>query len=136
EFAVHLIEEVADAARQTDKGIVWTDEPAIFFDSGIILFLIHAAEKYDRKDWLKLALDAGEKVLYDGELHDRKMTLPTSSAAYYGIPADSVMPNHFYGTAGVAYAHVALYAANSDDRYLSAAVKSAKYIQSIATVEN
>ena len=38
EFAVQLIEEVADAARQTEKGIVWTDEPAIFFDSGIILF--------------------------------------------------------------------------------------------------
>ncbi|HJG32619.1 MAG TPA: hypothetical protein K8V97_02755 [Jeotgalicoccus aerolatus] len=136
EFAVHLIEEVADAARQTDKGIVWTDEPAIFFDSGIILFLIHAAEKYDRKDWLKLALDAGEKVLNDGQEHDGKMTWPTISPAYFGIPEDSVMPNYFYGTAGVAYALAALYAENKDDRYLSAAVKGAKYIQSIATVEN
>lgn len=135
EFTIQLIEEVADAARQTDKGMVWTNEPAIFFDSGIILFLINAAEKYGRDDWRNLALSAGEKILNDGQEHEGQMTWPTISPTYFGIPEDSVMPNYFYGTAGVAYAMAALYEKNKDERYLAAAKKGAKYIQSIATVE-
>ncbi len=135
EFAVQLIEETAEAARETDAGIVWTSEPAIFFDSGIILFLIDAAEKYGRDDWFELALRAAEKILNDGREQDGQMTWPTISPAYFGIPEDSVMPNYFYGTAGVSYALAALYEKNSDKRYLDAAVKGAKYIQSIATVD-
>lgn len=135
EFAVQLIEETAEAARETDAGIVWTGEPAIFFDSGIILFLIDAAEKYGRTDWFELALSAGEKILNEGREDNGLMTWPTISPAHFGIPEDSVMPNYFYGTAGVSYALACLYEKNRDERYLKAAVKGAKYIQSIATVE-
>lgn len=135
-FAVKLIEEVAAARRETDEGIVWTGEPGIFFDSGIILFLINAAEKYDRKDWYELAMTAGEKILNEGREHDKNMmTWPTISPAYFGIPEDSIMPNYFYGTAGVAYAMAVLYEENKDERYLKAAEKGAEYIQSIATIE-
>ncbi len=70
EFAIQLIEEVANAARQTDK-------PAIFFDSGIILFLIKAAEKYNRNDWHELALKAGGKILNERQEKDGQMTWPT-----------------------------------------------------------
>lgn len=135
EFAIQLIEETAGAARQTDKGIVWTNEPAIFFDAGIILFLIKAAEKYKRKDWRELALKAGEKILNDGQEKNGQMTWPTISPAYFGIPEDSIMPNYFYGPAGVAYAMAFLYEENKDKRYLAAAEKGAKYMQTIATVE-
>lgn len=136
EFAVKLIEEVAEAARETDEGIVWTGEPAVFFDSGNILFLINAAEKYERKDWYELAMTAGEKILQEGQEDDENMmTWPTISPTYFGIPEDSIMPNYFYGTAGVAYVMAVLYEQNKDERYLKAAKKGAKYIQSIATVE-
>lgn len=136
DFSIQLTDQLVDAAIETNEGVVWTGEPAVFFDSGIIMFLMDASKKHNRQDWFELAVKAGEKILKQGKADTNgDISWPHISPSYFGLPEDSTLPNYFYGTAGIAYTMGVIYEENRDERFLEAAIKGANFIKAIATVE-
>ncbi|MGK9184770.1 hypothetical protein KXS12_21255 [Priestia filamentosa] len=136
DFSIRLIDQLVNSAIETKEGVLWTGEPGVIFDSGIILFLIYASKKYNRKDWYELAVRASEKVLKQGQASSCSgMSWPNISATHFGLPEDSIIPNYFYGTSGIAYTMAVLYEESQNEKFLEGAKEGANYIKSISTIE-
>ncbi len=133
-FAYQLIEETVNAAETTSNGLQWTGDTGVFFDSGIILFLIYAAQAYDKKEWLTVAEKAGEQLFQQANfLDEHRVKWPNVSATIFGLEHGDEVPNFFYGTSGVSFTLAKLYEATNNEQFLNMAIKGANYIESIAT---
>ncbi len=138
EAALAITKEISQAAKPASKGITWTGSPAVGFgDSGIILYLLHAADRLNDESYRHLAAEAGEHLLSVAKED------PRGGLRWYGFtnpeqfkfPRDSYFPNFEIGTAGTAYTLARLYEANKDKRFIDAAEGGALHLRNIATVK-
>ncbi|WP_121614317.1 lanthionine synthetase LanC family protein [Mesobacillus foraminis] len=136
DFATNIINETINAAIETESGPKWTGDTGVFFDSGIVLFLLYAAKEYKKAEWLEFAVRAGDRILKQGvAIHNSGTKWPNVNPAVLGLPEGSEIPNFFYGTSGVAYTMARLFEESNKGQFLEAALEGAKYIRSIATVK-
>ncbi|WP_342884814.1 lanthionine synthetase LanC family protein [Staphylococcus gallinarum] len=133
-FAYQLIEDTINAARPSSKGLQWTGDTGVFFDSGIILFLIYAAQTYENEKWLDIAEQAGNQIMNKAiVLDEHRVKWPNVSATIFGLEHGDEMPNFFYSTtSGVSFTLAKLYEATKEQKFLETAIKGASYIESIA----
>jgi hypothetical protein len=135
--AVAIADDVAEAARATDDGVIWSGIPTVGLgDGGIILFLLWAAREFDRPAYREIAVRAGEHILAHGQSDPRGgLRWDGPSLERFGVPAGAAMPNFELGTAGVAYVMARLYEETRDARFLAAARGGADHVRALATVK-
>lgn len=114
-------------AEETMEGIRWSETTDIISGSaGIGLFLLYAGEALKETRPKELAIEAGHQL----------MAVSQSEASGLKWSMDSeyprLMPNFSHGTAGVAYFLATLYGETNRKVFLDAAVKGARYLQSVA----
>lgn len=136
DFASSLIEETIGAAIETEHGPKWSGDVGVIFDSGIVLFLLYAANEFKKAEWLEFAVRAGKRILKKGVSVENGTKWPNAHPAVLGLPEGSEVPNFFYGTSGVAYTMARLFEESKDESFLDAAKEGAEYIRSIATVQS
>ena len=135
-FSISLVQEIAATAIINNETVHWTDDPGVVFDSGLILFLLKMEKIYDRPEWRTLAIKAGNHILNKAiRVDENKLRWPHVSPENFGLPVDSIIPNFFYGTSGVAFTLATLYEETGNKEYLEASILGANYIQSIATIK-
>lgn len=125
-----IIRHYLDTAEETDKGVCWTDNSPIFFDGGILLFLIDSINTYgDSGGELKTVVKKGaDHILSHGQWHeDGGLELD-----HHHVDFKHKEPNFEFGTAGIGYLFAKVYEVLQDVRYLEAAKAAARYIKSIA----
>lgn len=135
DFAFSIITDTFNAAIETENGPQWSGDVGVIFDSGIVLFLLHASKTFDKPEWHTLAVRAGERILKEGLTVDHGMKWLNANPYTLGLPEGSEIPNLLYGTSGVAYTMGRLYEETGEKQFLDAAVKGADYIRSIAMVK-
>ena len=137
DFAVSLTDEIVKSVSENNGEFYWTNDPGVVFDSGLILFLLQMAKTYSRPDWRALAIKVGYSILNKAiRVNHFQQRWPHVSPSSFGIPEDSIIPNFFYGTSGVAFTLATLYEESNETPFLEAAVEGANYIQAIATLED
>lgn len=108
--------------------LAWTDNAVVFFDSGILLYLIDSYRKLGRTDLLPVIRKGADYILHNGISHpDGGLEID-----YGHIDFKHKEPNFEFGTAGAGYAFLKCYELTQDKRYLEAAKRSAIYLKSIA----
>ena len=135
DFACSIVDKIIDSRVETDEGPMWSGELGVFLDSGVILFLLYAAKKYNRNDWRSVAFLAGERVLKQGKVDAfGGMSWPSITPKHLGYPDGISLPNYSYGTSGIAFTLATLYEESKDNQFLEGAKEGAKYIRAIAKV--
>lgn len=115
---------------KTGKGIEWSDTRDIISGSaGTGLFLLYAARELKDSQARELAILAGDRLI--------ELARPEDVSLQWAMDSKfpRLMPNFSHGTAGIAYFLATLYKDTGHRRFLDAAIKGAKYLQSIANTE-
>ncbi|HUX08947.1 MAG TPA: lanthionine synthetase LanC family protein [Acidobacteriota bacterium] len=97
--------------------------------AGTGLFLLYAARELGDEAATATAAAAGRRLIEVG--------IPAAGGLKWMMHSDypRLMPNFSHGTAGVAYFLARLHEETGEQEFLEAALKGAKYLQSIAHVE-
>jgi lantibiotic modifying enzyme len=98
--------------------------------AGIVLALLYLHDALGHQEALDAATRAGHRLLQQAV--PKEIGLTWEMWKGYGRE----MPNFSHGTAGVSYALATLYNKTGDHSFLDAAVQGARYLQSIATIED
>jgi lantibiotic modifying enzyme len=136
--ALAITTEIVQAAKPADRGITWTNSPALGFgDSGIALYLLYAADLLADESYLQLAAEAGEHLLSAAQEDPRGglRWFGFTNPEQFKLPKDTYFPNFEIGTAGTAYTLARLYQVTKNQRFLEAAEAGALHLRSIATVK-
>ncbi|TWH87114.1 lanthionine synthetase-like protein [Novosphingobium taihuense] len=120
---------VAAADHNNTKG-TWTPFAGYIADSSTILFLLHAARILNRKDYLRTAEMAGDRLI-------SLASQETDGTLAWKGPQNPVFPNLYYpgfelGTAGIAYTLASIHEESGDPRYLDAAKRGAQHLMNLA----
>lgn len=135
-YAEGIIEDMIEAAVKTDQGLIWTGEAGIFTDSGIILFLLYAAEQYKKPEWKELAISAGKRLLTIGEKDPLGgMRFKGLNGSLRGGTDQTFYPNFEMGSAGITYTLARLFEETRNGEFLQAAEEGAAFIRGIARKE-
>jgi lantibiotic modifying enzyme len=115
-------------AKIDATGAEWSDSNDIISGmAGTGLFLLFAGRKWKNPALLKLAAQAGQRVLAAGEpAEGGLMWFPSASFRRN-------YPNFSHGTAGVGYFLATLYQETRDRTFLDGALKGARYLDAVAT---
>jgi len=128
--ARRCVELLTKRARHAGKGVEWNDVTDIISGTaGIGLFLLYAARELEDKSALRLASQAGERLLEQARPWGGGLKWEMSSRS------ERLMPNFSHGTAGVAYFLASLYLEGKMQPFLDAALAGAKYLQGVAQTE-
>jgi lantibiotic modifying enzyme len=117
-------------ARKTGAGVEWNETTDIISGSaGIGLFLLYAAREMRAADLVKLAAEAGNRLieLSKGEHGGVKWAMTPAFRR--------LMPNFSHGTAGVAYFLATLYLETKEKAFLDHALAGARYLKAVARTE-
>lgn len=139
--AAHKATQVLIAdAEAAETGIKWSGYTAILADSGILLYLLYAADYFQEYSIKQTVKQVGDYFLsaaipvdedkirfepFDTELVTSVFGLKPN-AGY-----EHEFPNFEYGTAGTAFILAKVYEWGQDERYLQAAIKAANYVRSL-----
>jgi lantibiotic modifying enzyme len=119
---------ITAAARDTGAGVEWNDSTDIISGSaGIGLYLMWLSSRYADVGSRQLAVRAGRRLL-EREYRTGDRSLWMMSPGF-----TRNMPNFSHGTAGVAYFLATLAGEMNDKAFLDAALRGARYLQSVAT---
>ncbi len=125
-----IIKYYLGAAKKTKEGIFWSDNSPVFFDGGILLFLMDSFHTYKNiENELKNIIIKGmEYILFHGEWHeDGGLELD-----YHHVDFKHKEPNFEFGTAGIGYLFAKSYEISGDVKFLEAAKAAVVYLKSIA----
>lgn len=117
-------------ALNTGKGVEWDSVTDIIAGSaGIGLFLLYAADELNDLSLLRLAMQAGDRLLEKAQ--------EEAGGLKWAMSPDfpRLMPNFSHGTAGVAYFLAELFRKTQRKEYLEAALAGAQYLRAIAKTE-
>ena len=127
--AIHkALGTIVASARDAGAGVEWNDSTDIISGSaGTGLYLLRASTTLGDTVARDVAIRAGRRLVErEFRSGDRSFWMASSS-----FPRN--MPNFSHGTAGVAYFLATLAAQTRDRSFVDAAVRGARYLQSIAT---
>lgn len=121
---------------RTEEGIYWTGNSPVFFDSGIILFLIDAYQTntavsgniQDQAEWVELIRKGTDYILAHAIEHDGGAI----EIDHLNVSFKHREPNFEFGTAGAGYLFTKVYEVTGDEKYLDAARGTVNYLKSIA----
>ena len=120
--------DIVASAREQGTGVDWNDTTDIVSGSaGIGLYLLHATRARKDARARALAIRVGRRLLEREYRHGDTgfwMMMPSFTRN---------MPNFSHGTGGVAYFLAALAGETGDREFRDAAIRGARYLQSIAT---
>ncbi|HET9628408.1 MAG TPA: lanthionine synthetase LanC family protein [Novosphingobium sp.] len=125
-----IADRIASAANPANPKGTWTEFAGYIGDSSTLLFLTHAARILNNKRYLRLATQAGDRLLAlstkesDGSLAWRGPQNPSMPHLYY--------PGFEMGTAGVAFTLASLAEATGQARFLDGARRGAAHLMSLA----
>lgn len=130
--AFKVVEYYKNTLTETEEGIYWSGNSPIFFDAGIILFLIDSYETYGDSmspvKCLELIIKGTDYILAHAIEH-----------AGGAIEIDNLKvefkhkePNFEFGTAGDGYLFTKVYELTCDEKYIDAAKGTVNYLKSIA----
>lgn len=126
--------EILDHYRKTmtidlDE-IYWTDNSPIFFDGGIILYLIDCYHTYEelREKLLSVIIKAADHILNHAITHENGGL----EIDHHHVDFKHKEPNFEFGTAGAGYLFTKVYELTNEPKYLDAADKTTIYLKSIA----
>lgn len=128
--ATEILEYHLSHAKEIPGGdfLAWTDNAVVFFDSGILLYLIDSYKSLGRTDLLPIICKAADYILHNGISHsDGGLEID-----YGHIEFKHKEPNFEFGTAGAGYTLLKCYELTKDEKYLEAAKRTAVYLESIA----
>lgn len=119
-------------AVKNAHGIYWSDNFPIFFDGGIVLFLIDTYETYKDNSLIALIEAAADYIIHCGTAHkDGGLELD-----HLQVDFKHKEPNFEFGTAGAGYLFTKVFALTGKDKYLEAAKQTAVYLKSIAVLQS
>ena len=138
-----VINYYKNTLTETDEGIYWSGNSPVFFDSGIILFLIDSYDTYGG------AVSEDETVHSGSAETDKYVDMIIKGTEYIlshaieheggAIEIDNLNvefkhrePNFEFGTAGAGYLFTKVYELTGDGKYLDAAKGTVNYLKSIA----
>lgn len=131
EGAVTCIQKLADHATRAGEGVEWNDSTDVVSGSaGVGFFLLWAYERIPHPESLRLALEAGRRLVQLGE------DAPGGTRWTMNPTFPRYMPNFSHGTAGVA-AYLAALSGFVDERdFLDAAESGASHLVRIANTDD
>ena len=119
---------IVAGGRDVGAGVEWNDSTDIISGSaGTGLYLLRASRTFGSVDALKAAILAGRRLI-EREFRNGDTSFWMASSSF---PRN--MPNFSHGTAGVAYFLATLGEETREKSFVDAAVRGARYLQSIAT---
>ena len=121
---------------RTEEGIYWTGNSPVFFDGGIILFLIDAYQTntavsgniQDQAECVELIRKGTDYILSHAIGHDGGAI----EIDHLNVSFKHREPNFEFGTAGAGYLFTKVYEVTGDEKYLDAAKGTVNYLKSIA----
>src|SRR6476659_812287 len=120
--------DIVAGARDAGAGVEWNDSTDIISGSaGTGLYLLRASTTLRDTAARDVAIRAGRRLV-EREFRSGDMSFWMASSSF---PRN--MPNFSHGTAGVAYFLATLASETRDRSFADAAIRGAKYLQSIAT---
>ncbi len=132
--AKKIVDYYLNSAQKADAGIYWSNNSTVFFDGGILLFLIDWLQTYREESICleKIIIKGAEYILSRGQWYENG-----------GLEIDNIQvdfkhkePNFEFGTAGIGYLFVKVYEISGDDRFLKAAKATTIYLKSIAVKQD
>jgi lantibiotic modifying enzyme len=114
-------------AVTAEGGVEWNDITDVVSGSaGIGLFLLEVARAHHQDHLMRLAAQAGDRLLLRSvpEAGGRKWPMDSKFPRW--------MPNFSHGTAGVGYFLATLFIVTSESKYLQGALDAANYLQAAA----
>ncbi len=130
--AFKVIDYYKNTATETDQGIYWTGNSPIFFDGGILLFLIDCYNTYALENIQKQCKDLiikGTNYLLSNAITYKNGAIEINQIQ---ISFKQKEPNFEFGSAGAGYLFTKVYELTNDLKYLDAAKGCAKYLKQIA----
>jgi lantibiotic modifying enzyme len=119
---------IVASARPAGAGVEWNDSTDIISGSaGTGLYLLRASKTFGDAAARETAIRAGRRLV-EREFRNGDASFWMASSSF---PRN--MPNFSHGTAGVAYFLASLGAETREKSFIDAAVRGARYLQSIAT---
>lgn len=130
-----IFAENVATAKPVEQGVIWTGRAEIDQDAGAAIFLAQAAQWFDHPEWLKTAEQAGDAILAtEVKINDHQSRYP-GYRELLDIEVEGrkqILPGFSHGVSGAAFALLKLYEATQQERFLTAAKRSAAFIESIA----
>lgn len=133
EYVMKVADDILAVAKNSEKGISWSEQSDLCGDGGFVTTLISAWKLSGDNRYLNAAKSFGDYLLSRGADAPR-------GGRYWNIvdltiidfPKDVFWVNMAHGTSGVGWIFTILYNATGEDRYLKAAKDAAEYIKGIA----
>lgn len=142
--ALKIIEYYKNTLTETEEGIFWSDNSPIFFDGGIILFLIDSFITYkdeisvnktskkenelSQNQEYNMIIKGTEYILAHAIMHENG----AMEIDHLHVDFKHKEPNFEFGTAGAGYLFTKVYELTGDKKYIDAAKSTVKYLKSIA----
>jgi len=129
--AGRALDRLIENIRSESPHPSWTEVTDVISGrAGVGFVLLHAARSMGRDDALALAREAGDGLL--------RQAVERGDGLMWRMAPDvpNTYPNFSHGTAGVCSFLVELFNATSDQTYLDAAVRGARYLISIADTQD
>ena len=140
--ALKVIDYYHNTLIETDEGIYWSGNSPVFFDSGIILFLIDSYDTYtavseniqnpvgcvELKTCVDMIMKGTEYILAHAIEHEGGAI----EIDHLNVTFKHREPNFEFGTAGAGYLFTKVYELTGDEKYLDAAKGTVNYLKSIA----
>lgn len=131
-----VIDYYKNTLTRAEEGIYWTGNSPVFFDSGIILFLIDAYHTntavsgniQDQTACVELIRKGTDYILAHAIEHEGGAI----EIDHLNVSFKHREPNFEFGTAGAGYLFTKVYEVTGDEKYLDAAKGTVNYLKSIA----
>lgn len=125
--ALRVLHVIQAQATKAGKGVEWSDVTDVIGGSaGIGLYLLHASRTFGDKECLKLAAQAGQRLVELG-IEDRGALKWAMSPK-----VQRFMPNFSHGTAGVCYFLASLFRETKNPLFIETAIAGTNYLQVVA----
>jgi lantibiotic modifying enzyme len=102
----------------------------LFGSSGAALYLLYMAREAGNDSALKAARQVAEGLLARAEVIDGGLTWKVAEDSKF------TLPNFSHGAAGIGYFFAVLFEQTKDRKYLEAAIKAARYLESVAEIKD
>lgn len=134
--ALKVMEYYKNTFVETEEGIYWSGNSPVFFDGGIILFLIDcyhtgtaiSEDIQNQAECVELIIKGTDYILSHAIEHEGGAI----EIDNLNVEFKHREPNFEFGTAGAGYLFTKVYELTGDEKYLDAAKGTVNYLKSIA----